>query len=711
MKTPPLLRLSAAWLAVAALLAIAPTKVKAENLQEEDSAQSVEEPTTDRAPKAEFQQELVVTASHPELSVQTIYSGREIEQTGGEDLGYFLRGEAGVDSIRRGPIGLDPQVRGLQETQIGVFVDGTRTFAVGPARMDSALAHVSPRAVERMRVVKGPYALTWGAGTLAAIRLDTFRPPFGGDELRLDGRVGLAYGDNASTTDGYGCVWGSNDKLRFEALLQRRSGDDWQDGNGATVPGDYRSGDARWGFGYRLGERGLLEYSGGYQEQKDIDYPGRLLDADYFYTRSHALELEWAPGGPSLESIDAEVYSNRKNHRMNNDEKPTARPMPGRIPPFGLDVVLPAESNTTGGRLRVEGGRNELTWTAGLDGYSLDQTATRSIFRRDNGVLLFRDIVWPDAVIDDVGAYVQLARHRTRSTWVATVRGDRVDARAGTASEFFLENGGRDLDQSETNLSAALSGRLRVDEAWTLTLGLGRAVRTATALERYSDRFPSTRFQVAAEFVGDPGIDPEASLQLDLGAGYQTARLFFQVEAFLRRIDDYITVEPAPDLAKRLPLSPNLVYRYVNGDEARFSGGEVQLRHRPTDRVEWRASASYVRGEDTLFDEPAFGVPPLTGRLGLRLAPRSDIWLDANLTVADRQDRVAESRLEQPTPGYSVVDLLVSYEPTASWRLLLGVDNLGDRQYVNHLNTLDPFTGQRIAEQGRNVHAAIEYSF
>jgi iron complex outermembrane receptor protein len=423
------------------------------------------------------------------------------------------------------------------------------------------------------------------------------------------------------------------------------------------------------------------------------------------------LELEWAPSGSGIESVDAQVYSNRKDHRMNNDEKPTAQPMPGRMPPFGIDVVLPAESDTSGGRLRVVGGRNELTWTAGLDGYFLDQTATRSIFRRDNGVLLFRDIVWPDAEIDDVGGYLQLARHRTRATWVATVRGDRVDVRAGTASEFFLATSGGDLDDSETNLSAAVSGRIRVDPAWTVTLGLGRAVRTATALERYSDRFPSTRFQIAAEFVGDPGIDPEASLQLDLGADYQTARLFFQVSAFLRRIGDYITVEPAPDLGKRLPLSPNLVYRYVNGDEARFSGGEVQLRHRATDRVEWRASASYVRGEDTLFGEPAFGVPPLTGRLGLRLSPRSDLWLDANLTVADRQDRVAASRLEQPTPGYTVLDLLASYEPTTSWRLLLGVDNLGDRQYVNHLNTLDPFTGRRIAEQGRNVHAAVEYSF
>ena len=51
-------------------------------------------------------------------------------------------------------------MRGLYAEQIGVFVDGTRTFAAGPARMDSGLSHVSPHALQALRVVRGRYALT-----------------------------------------------------------------------------------------------------------------------------------------------------------------------------------------------------------------------------------------------------------------------------------------------------------------------------------------------------------------------------------------------------------------------------------------------------------------------------------------------------------------------------------------------------------------------
>ena len=663
------------------------------------------------APLSEFYQQLVVTATHPDLPSEALYSGREIEQQGGEDLGYFLRRQNGLSSFRRGPIGLDPQVRGLQAEQLGVFVDGTRTFAAGPGRMDSELAHVSPRAVGTLRVIKGPYALTWGAGALSAIQLETFRPAFGSGSLRPHGRAGFAYGANASATDAYTGVWGGGERLRFQALAQSREGDDYRDGGGATIPGDYRSLDGRWSFGVNLGEGAVLDYIGGYQHQTDIEYPGRQLDADYFYTRSHALELSLTTSRNGLRSIQALVYSNHKDHLMNNDQKPTALADPNRKPPFAIDVVLPTESNTAGGKLSLAGGSGALSWTGGVDLYQLRQTATRFISRRDTGTLLFRDIAWPEAEIDNLGSYFQLARREPAYTFAATLRADFLDAAAGEVSEFFRANTRGALEQSEKNLSFALSGRLRLAGGWTAHGGIGRAVRSASALERYSDRFPSTRYQVTAEFLGDPEIGPESSLQLDLGAEYRSARMLFEVEAFHRTLDDYITVLPDPGLPKRLPSGAPVVYRYVNGDEARFRGGELRVEQRASERLEWRAALSYVRGEDRTFDEPVFGLPPLTARLGLKLSPSDRLWLDLAATIADDQSRVATTRRELPTPGYAVVDLRGSWETAGGWRLTGGIDNAGDRLYSHHLNSLNPFTGQRIPEQGLNLHLGAEYSF
>lgn len=668
-----------------------------------------ESPATE--PAAVIRQEILVTASHPELPPTTAeVAGRELEQGPAEDAAESLRTLPGASSVRRGALNLDPVVRGLEETEVLTTVDGTRTFAAGPARMDSELSHVSPHAIGRLEVVKGPYALTWGAGALGAVAIETIRPAFGPTTPRAAGKAGFRYKDNDSASDGYAGVWGSGESWRYSVTAGQRRGGDYEAGDGGgKVPGDYRSEDSRWSFGYRPAGNFILELSGGYQEQHDIDYPGRILDATYFYARSHALEATWSPAAAGVQEVYGQLYVNRKDHLMNNDAKPTALPQPGRVPPFGIDVYLPTESNTSGGRLRLSGGRGELRWRAGGDLYRLEQNATRTISRRDLGAVLFTDRVWPDASIDDTGLYGQL-EWRGRWTAAGTVRVDRVEADAGTPSEFFLTHTQGALAQSETNWSVALSTRRALDDRWSLTLGAGRAVRTASVLERYSDRFPSTKFQTAAEFLGDPALKPERSEQLDLGVSYAASRLQAEIALFHRRMDDYVTVAPDPSLPRRLPLSPPIVYRYVNGD-ADFYGGEAQVSQQPVPWLDWRASLAWIRGEDKTFDEPAFGMPPLTGRLRVRVSPRPSWWLDLGATAVDRQDRVATARLERETPGYAVFDLGAGVAFGERWRLRAGVENLGDKLYATHLNSLNPFTGERVPERGRSFHGGFEVQF
>jgi len=684
-------------------------------------------PAGEEAPVEEVHRAIVVTAADPGLATEERIPARQIEERGGRDLVEALRGEPALGAARRGPINMNPNVRGLQEGQVAALVDGTRTFAAGPGRMDSDLSHIAPEAVDGVQVVKGPYALTWGAGALSAIRVKTFRPAFGED--RWGGRFGGSWGENGSVTDGAATVYRSGERSRFVLILGQRSGDDYRAGDGSDVPADYRSESARWRLGLRPTDRTTVEYSGGYQGQHDIDYPGRILDASYFFTNSHALDFDWTASGASaggrggaLRGLHAQVYVNDKRHRMNNDEKPTALPMPGRVPPFGIDVDLPATSDTRGASVHavLEGGG--LRWTVGGDVYDLEQSARRIISRRDTGAVVFEDTVWPHGELLDAGIYGQAIWRRDAVELAGTVRLDRVDATAGTPSEFFLTHTAGDPDQTETNWSAALSGRWRVSDVWVLTAGLGRAVRTATITERYSDRFPSTRFQVAAELLGNPALAPEASHELDLGsevtlASTDRGSALLSVDLFYRRIEDYITVLPDPTVPRRLPLSPPLVYRYVNGDGARFLGGEVSLRATRElggsgATLGWHAAAGYVRGQDETFDEPAFGVPPLSVRTGLRwAAPAERGWVDGTVRWVDDQNRVATSRLEQPSDGYTTVDLWAGWRLADGFSLRAGVENLFDAAYADHLSSLDPFAGTRVLEPGRRVSAGLTYKF
>ena len=714
-----------------------------------------------------FTQEVTVSALMPEVATELTIAADAIERRVARDLAQSLRDHAGVTALRRGAINLDPSVRGLYAEQIGVFVDGTRTFAAGPARMDSGLSHVSPHALQSLRVVRGPYALTWGAGTLSAIRADTFKPAFAGGGFQVGGRAGYSYGSNGDANDALASLHGSSDRIRFTFQHNTRIGSDYLDGNGETVPGDYESFDTRWSLGGRLGGSTLLEYTGGHQKQNDIDYPGRILDATFFETQSHALDLSHVRSTGLVSELAGQIYLNDKRHAMNNDNKPTALPDPHRTPPFPIDVYLPAAADTLGGRFHAALATGPVRYKLGFDTYRLQQNATQTITDRDTGQIHHdRHPVWPAAELSNIGSYAQVVYDRGRSSFGGTVRLDRERARVGGVTAFFADNavpayelhevhghfqprtpshgmgghgdgadhggghaaGGHDaggqstgpallvpadhFGQNNLNFSAAANASLRVTDRWLVTLGAGRAVRSPSALERYADRFPAVKFQTAAEFVGNPLLVPEKSIELNAGTTLHIGQATLQGDVFWRTIDDYITVAHDPNLTRRLPLSPAQVFRYVQADAARFAGFDVRAESAAGPWISLRGGWSFVHAEDLLFDEPLFGIPPFEQHYALDIHnPSRTRWVELLVTNTAAQDRVATTRFEMATAGWTTVDVSIGLELAAGVTLRGGVRNLTDEFYVNHLNSLNPFTRQRIAEIGRSGYLGLEYAF
>jgi iron complex outermembrane receptor protein len=655
-------------------------------------------------------EQIQVTSSMPELSTEQQVAGSSLAQTQTQDIASALRYLPGVSAIRRGPLNLDPVVRGLQGNQVPTFVNGGHTFAVGPARMDSGMSHVSPHEVDTVRVVKGPYALTWGPGTMSAVRVKTLQPPFPG-RFTVHGRAGFNYGTNAMSSDPYASLWGGNSRVTIGLFHNTRTGRDYHAGNGDVVPGHYEVNDSRWNLGLRLSPNTLFRYTGGFEEDNNLDYPGRLLTARDFLARSHNFALHWKPKSGSLSDVSGRFYSNRLGHLMNNSGKPTAMPMAGRMPPFALKVELPAHSDTLGGAFHVALGHSAWTGQIGTDFYHLDQNADRSVSRLDNGQLLFYDIVWPGATQNDEGAYGQLVFQRGRSRVGGTVRVDGVQTSAGRLSTFFLQNTSGALNNHEVNFSAALSSSFRITDYWSVSAGVGRVVATPTILERYSDRFPSTEFQISAEFMGNPSLRPEQSLEFDMGSQIRFKGTEMEISLYHRRINDYVTVSPDPSLPRRLPLDPTLVYRYINGS-ARYYGGEVSIERGFGRYLNSSAGASYTWAEDLKLDEPLIGIPPLRGHIRLTLhSAGGRAALQSETVLNGSQNRVAASRFEIPTAGYAIFNLESFYQITQRWIFRVGVENLGNRYYWDHLDAMNPYIHQPIPEMGRNVRVGFEFNF
>ena len=90
-------------------------------------------------------------------------------------------------------------------------------------------------------------------------------------------------------------------------------------------------------------------------------------------------------------------------------------------------------------------------------------------------------------------------------------------------------------------------------------------------------------------------------------------------------------------------------------------------------------------------------------------------WAQAGYILTSRQDRIAPSFGETPTPGYELLDFRMGCEVFRGMRLGAAVLNMLDTYYYDHLNfsftNQEGFGQQRIPDPGRNFSVFAQYSF
>ncbi len=201
-------------------------------------------------------------------------------------------------------------------------------------------------------------------------------------------------------------------------------------------------------------------------------------------------------------------------------------------------------------------------------------------------------------------------------------------------------------------------------------------------------------------------------MELNVGSVVRFGEATIEGDFFYRNIDDYITVLPDASLPRRLPLSPPVVYRYINGEAARFTGFDLKAQTGVAPLVDVRGAWTYLWAEDTFFDEPVFGIAPFEQQYAVNLHTRDRAhWVELLVTAASAQNRVAEARLELPTDGWQTIDLRAGIRLVEGLTVRVGVENLTNEFYATHVNSLNPFTRQRIAEFGRSFYVGTDFGF
>lgn len=208
-------------------------------------------------------------------------------------------------------------------------------------------------------------------------------------------------------------------------------------------------------------------------------------------------------------------------------------------------------------------------------------------------------------------------------------------------------------------------------------------------------------------YAGNPQIKPEISTQFEVGLKGNSERAGYQLALWRNRIADYMSGLDISGTPRAAACKET-----VNISQVTLHGFEAQGKWQFS-RGHWlKAGLSVVRGSNDALDEPLFQMPADEFTLGWEGGVAANWTMDVTGRFVRRQNRVATvfSRgSENATPGFATADVGATWRYAKSQSLRIGVKNLFDREYHEHL--AEGVSGQEIAMPGRSLVVAWKGDF
>ncbi|MBF5027957.1 TonB-dependent receptor domain-containing protein [Planobacterium oryzisoli] len=607
------------------------------------------------------------------------------------DAGEFLSSRPEFSGIRKsGNYATDPVLRGFKYEQLNIVIDGMgHAINACPSRMDPAVSQINMNMIEQAEIYKGPYHFRTGPSLGGTINFKTVPAEYR-DTRRLSGRYSAAFESNGSITRNEAAASLSGKKIVWDIFGSHQKGDSYKDGNGATV----RSKFLRYSVGSKLNAQWNEVHSSALQvsnnQGRDVEFAALNMDLIYDKTwmlqGSHA--MEW--NGRRLERLDFSSFLSYVDHSMGT--------------PNGM-MVSDVASKTYGARSEAKFRLGKGLLYAGLDykkegAENLRMISPPTMKPRDGSA-------WQDSSNENLGFFAELQQNYHASRLSLSYRMDYNTGRTLAPSQLFRQLY-RELSPQDLNHSLSAGYSQSLGRNTVLSLWAGRAQRSASLTERYINLF--TVGNDSYEMLGNPELRPETNNQSDLIFTYKTQDVYFQANAFYSYLEDYISGVKRSDIKKYSMTSPG-VRQYQNIEKAFKTGMDLSAGYKITPAVGVDVGIAYTYARDFDSGEPLPEIAPLDGRVKLHGA-----WEKFSAAVKYRysakQERISKEFGELPTEAFHVVDLEARIPVFSGASFQLGVYNLFDAAYSEHLSrTLSQDRTKRILSPGRSLSVGFTVAF
>lgn len=627
----------------------------------------------------------LVVRANPKQPIQPIPA------TDGAD---YLQSIVGFSAVNSGAgTNGDVTFRGMFGSRIKILTDGSENLGACPSRMDSPTSYISPESFDEITVIKGPQTVQYANTGSAATVLFERKPEQFGEGQNYRGQASVLMGSFGRLDHNIEAAAGDAQKyIRLNA--NRSVADSYKDGNGTTVPSDWERWNADVALGWTPDADTWLELTGG-RGDAEVVYAGRMMDGSEFDRESLGLRVEKKNITDVIKKIEAQMNYSFNDHVMDNYS----------LRQFKPTMMMPKETatnvtrKTLNARMAVTHEWDKLDFVTGIDSQNNEHTIRKT--DTENNIAHYALPRLKDMKFQSFGGFGELGyQFNDQNKLVTGVRIDQVEVDA--------------VQTAQQRKETLPSGFIRLEnqhphhDAKTY-VGLGYVERMPDYWELFS---PKTGNGSTNTFKS---INTEKTLQLDFGYQHEHGAFSSWASAYAGLINDYVLTMYKPTGMM------GMLQAHTRNVDATIAGAEVGIAYQFTDALQADVSAMYAWGENTTDNTPLPQISPLEGRLNLRYV-QDKYTLGALLRVVDGQSRISEREGNivgydvKESSGFGVLSLNGSYNLNKSVDVSVGIDNVLDKTYTEHLNKMgNAGLGFAANEQfnniGRNYWARISMKF
>ncbi|MFW1646075.1 TonB-dependent copper receptor [Acinetobacter guillouiae] len=621
----------------------------------------------------------------------------------------YLQSIAGFNSIKSGGTNGDVTFRGMFGSRIKILTDGTENLGACPARMDAPTSYIQPESFDRISVVKGPQTVQYAnTGSAATVIFERQKPTLT-DDKNYQGQASVLVGSFGRLDHNIEAAVGDSKKyMRINA--NRSESNSYEDGDGNKVPSSWERWNTDLALGWTPDEDTWVELTGG-KADGEAEYAGRTMDGSQFARESLGLRVEKKNLSPVIKKLEGQVNYSYNDHIMDNFSLRT--PPLAEMTHGGMKMLMPnpmamqVTRRTLNSRLAMTSEWDKLSLITGVDSQLNKHGGSMSSPTMPSMNVAFRE----DMRFQSYGAFGEMTYQFNDAYKLVT--GARIDQVKIDALKLN--------DQRKETLPSAfirLENQSPEHNAKSY-IGLGYVERVPDYWELFSTAHGNTG--MSKPTFND--LNTEKTLQLDLGYQYQHDALSVWTSAYAGLINDFILLSyhNHPKAGMGGHDHGSSFSAGAKNVDATIAGAEAGIGYQFTDAIQADLSAMYAWGENTDTHKPLPQIAPLEGRLNLRYV-QDKYSLGLLWRAVAKQDRISLNQGNivgydtGESKSFTTLALNASYNIQKDLNLAVGVDNVLDKTYTEHLNKLGVGADGQVGTQqfnntGRNYWARISMKF